>query len=125
MRAIFTVIFSFWFLLGSFMPGNDAEELTKIPFLLEHFDEHSHYGGVQDFISFMRNHYGSSMPDGKDHQHLPFAEHLQPCLLFIIPSFSVSFGTVLHLLGNEAVFPDVASTLLAGYAEHWLPPRLV
>jgi hypothetical protein len=124
MRAVFIVIFSFWFLLGSFMPGNDAEELAKIPFLVAHFEEHSREGGVQDFISFIREHYDSSMPDGHDHQQLPFAKHLQPCLLFVLPSFVISINPVLSELCIEAVFPEVPSTILDGFAETWQPPRL-
>ena len=124
MRAFFTVIFSLWFLLGSFMPGNDVEELAKIPFLLEHFEEHSKEGGFQDFISFMREHYDASMPVGEDHQQLPFAKHLQPCLLFVLPSFTVCIDPVQSELCIEAVFPEVPSTILDGYAETWQPPRL-
>ena len=124
MRAIFTVMFSLWFLLGSFMPGNDAEELAKIPFLVAHFEEHCREDGIQDFISFIREHYDASMPEAPDHQQLPFAKHLQPCLLFILPSFTVSIDPVLSELCLEAVFPDVPSTILAGYPETWQPPRL-
>lgn len=125
MKALFIILFSVWFLLGSFMPGNDAEELAKIPFLLEHFEEHSKGGDLQDFLAFLHNHYDASVPEGDDHQQLPFAKHLQPCLIFIIPSFVLSIAPFLTELGICSAFPEVNISLLSCYSESWQPPREV
>lgn len=124
MKSLFTILFSVWFLMGSFMPGNDAEELAKIPFLLEHFEEHSRGGGIQDFISFLHEHYDASAPEDQDHQQLPFAKHLQPCLLFIIPGFALYLGPVFSDLGICSAFPEVNISLLPGHSEPWQPPRI-
>lgn len=106
------------------MPGNDAEELAKVPFLMEHFEEHSLGGGLKEFVHFLRDHYDASMPDGEDHQQLPFAKHLQPCLVFVVPSFTISFGADFSLLPAQSDFPEEKSSLLSGYSEAWQPPRL-
>ena len=124
MRATFILLFSVWFLLGTFMPGNDAEEFAKIPFLIEHFEEHSPDGSFPDFIAFIHEHYDASMPDGKEHQQLPFGKHLQPCLLFVIPAISINVEPVSSFLSINPVYPEVNTSLLPGFSETWQPPRL-
>ena len=117
-------MFSGWFLLGSFMPGNDAEELAKVPSLIHHFQEHKRLDGLTDFISFLKEHYNETLPGGDEHKDLPFAKHLQPCLIFILPSVSgLAEPSVAYFLLPKH-YPDFEPSLLTAFGETWQPPRL-
>jgi hypothetical protein len=117
-------LFSIWFLLGSFMPGNDAEELAKMPVLLHHFQEHCSTEGKVDFIAFIKKHYDDAHAVGHEHQDLPFARHLQPCLIFVIPQVAALGGPVVSDLNPAANFPEISEILLSAHREPWQPPQL-
>jgi len=124
MRAIFCILFSAWFLLGAFMPCNDAEELAKVPLLFQHFIQHQQEDPNIGFLAFVKDHYGSSIPEGDEHQDLPFAEHLQPCLVFIIPVFSACLMPDYSILPAH-IFPEFCKPVLTAETDSWQPPRLV
>ena len=123
MRSLFSLLFSAWFLLGSFMPGNDAEELVKIPSLIQHYQEHCKAKPGGSFADFLSEHYGDAAPSGKEHQELPFVKHLQPCLVFVLPAFNFCLApNALHSL-PPAVFPELPLNLLAVDFRPWQPPQ--
>ncbi len=125
MRSLFCILFSGWFLLGSFMPGNDAEELAKVPLLVQHFQEHQRLDAFTDFISFLKEHYDESLPDGEEHKDLPFAKHLQPCLIFVLPAVSALAPPSIAYFFLPKHFPEFEPSLLTATKEAWQPPRLV
>ena len=106
------------------MPGNDAEELAKIPVLFQHFQEHNQIGDAGDFLVFIKNHY-SQKQTSSEHQELPFMKHLQPCLVFVIPDFSfLPAPGILTIPSSERSFPEIHPELLSAFLEAWQPPRI-
>jgi hypothetical protein len=124
MRACFSILFGIWFLLGSFMPGNDAEELAKMPLLYQHFQQHLQSGEVDGMLDFIKVHYSSSSSSDSEHQELPFVKHLQPCLIFILPQVSCLPDPRLVAAFTVLTFPDLVPSLLSASIEAWQPPRI-
>lgn len=124
MKALFCTIFSCWFLLGSLMPGNDAEELAKMPLLYRHFQEHVQSGDATGLQVFLRDHFSETATSDQEHQNLPFVKHIQPCLIFILPEFSFSPQEPFFSLLPETVFPELVPSLLSAFPEAWQPPRI-
>ena len=124
MKAIFSFLFSGWFLLGSFMPGNDAEELAKMPLLYQHFQEHIAGGDAIGWLDFLSEHFSESGSEDQEHQRLPFVKHLQPCLIFILPSFSFCPAPPRVSMLPDSGFPDWVPSLLSSVPEPWQPPRI-
>jgi hypothetical protein len=60
---------AFYFLLGSFLPGADFSQLSKLPAALRHFQLHKELAADQDatvsFHHFMGAHFWN--PDNHDH----------------------------------------------------------
>ena len=106
------------------MPGNDAEELAKMPLLYQHFQEHVQSGDVLCLPDFIREHFGSSSAVNQEHQKLPFVKHAQPCLVFVLPAFL--FSPVAPAFSDlpPASFPDLVPSLLSACIEAWQPPQL-
>jgi hypothetical protein len=124
MKALFSILFSVWFLLGSLMPGNDAEELAKMPLLFQHFQEHSEKGEVSTWLEFLNEHFSEAASGNQEHQQLPFVKHLQACLVFIIPCFCfVPSPNLIYVLPDSG-FPELVPALLSSVPEPWQPPRI-
>lgn len=106
------------------MPGNDAEELAKMPLLYQHFQEHVQEGDANGLFSFIREHFSESAAGNQEHENLPFVKHLQPCLIFILPQLTfLPEPSVLTVL-PEMTFPELVPALLSAFPEAWQPPRL-
>lgn len=124
MRFCFSILFSIWFLLGSFMPGNDAEELAKMPLLYQHFQQHLQSGEVEGILDFIKDHYSNSSSSDSEHQDLPFVKHLQPCLIFILPHISNLPDPEMASAFRVLSFPEIVPALLSATVEAWQPPRI-
>lgn len=124
MKAVFLVLFACWFLLGSFMPGNDAEELAKMPLLYQHFQEHLQKGKTSGFAGFVKEHFSESAAQDQEHQNLPFVKHNQPCLIFILPGFAFQPEPPALTFLEDILFPDLVPALLSAFPEAWQPPRI-
>jgi hypothetical protein len=123
MKAVFSILFSCWFLLGSFMPGNDAEELAKMPLLYHHFQEHLQNGQSTGLLDFLEEHFSESASAKQEHQNLPFVKHSQPCLVFILPGFFFQPQPPALSVLPKSAFPELVPALLSAFPEAWQPPR--
>jgi hypothetical protein len=106
------------------MPGNDAEELAKMPLLYRHFQKHVQSGDASSLQVFLRNHFSETASSDQEHQNLPFVKHIQPCLIFILPEFSFYPQEPVFSLLPETVFPELVPSLLSAFPEAWQPPRI-
>lgn len=81
-------------LVGSLIPQNDLAELSKLPYLLEHYRyHHSVAGGGLSLPEFLVEHYGAgtkhlsgcilSARHRQDHQQLPLLSHGDGCSLVV------------------------------------------
>lgn len=93
----FSLFLSVYFLLGSFLPRADWEELPKMAVLVDHYQEHK-AGESQEygFLDFVWSHYvhPEKSHDDAQHQHLPFVQHQLVTVMAPIPLFS--FRMQLH-----------------------------
>ena len=106
------------------MPGNDAEELAKMPLLYRHFQEHVESGDVTSLPAFLSEHFSEAAASRQEHQNLPFVKHILPCLIFILPDFSFSPQEPVFSILPETVFPELVPSLLSAFPEAWQPPRI-
>lgn len=106
------------------MPGNDAEELAKMPLLYQHFQQHLQSGEVDGMLDFINDHYSKSTSSDSEHQELPFVKHLQPCLIFILPQVSCLPDPQLLITISCLTFPELVPSLLSAFMEAWQPPRI-
>ena len=77
-------------MLLSFIPGNDFEEIVKVPAMLAHYNQHDdHENGHLGFFEFLNMHYGQGMHKDESHEHqdLPFYNHQVAPSIFIISAF--------------------------------------
>jgi hypothetical protein len=106
------ITLSAYLLLGSFFPASDFCQLARIPFLIDHFQEHqalaADKGEDMNFLEFLSIHFYQTgeHPDshpGSDHQDLPLqhlGSHIQmachgetlPDVVFYFASESLAFG---------------------------------
>ncbi|GAB3821070.1 hypothetical protein [Pontibacter rugosus] len=73
-RVIFFTVFIF---LGSLLPHSDLHELSKIPVLLQHFQQHQqNTDGQLNFVDFLKMHYASAAEkqSADEHNSLPFKQ---------------------------------------------------
>ena len=124
MKSVFAVLLSVWMLLGGFMPNNDAEELAKIPTLIHHYFEHNaREGGNLDFSTFLSDHYQKKNDCTKEHENLPFVKHSIPCLVYVIPHFSIQFLADYQFVISGS-FPEPNLFFSSHFLNIWQPPRL-
>lgn len=67
---------SFYFLLGSFMPSSDWDEIPKVFELFNHYQHHQQSEAQPiSFMEFLALHYGgeSKHKEQEDHSRLPFS----------------------------------------------------
>ncbi len=77
-------------MLLSFIPGNDFEEIVKVPAMLAHYNQHDDQKtGHLGFFEFLNMHYGQSIHKHESHQHqdLPFYNHQLAPSIFLISAF--------------------------------------
>jgi hypothetical protein len=65
-------------LLESFLPAVEQSELSKLPYLFEHFTRHQREDHDMSFLRFLAMHYEDTQHHNQDHQthhKLPFSNH--------------------------------------------------
>jgi hypothetical protein len=125
MKPVFSFLLAFWMLLVGIMPNNDAEELAKIPTLIRHYVQHKvEVKGNLDFQTFLEDHYKEKKECSKDHDNLPFVKHSIPCLIYVIPHFSIEFLVDFDFL-SITIFPEPSLFVTSHFLNIWQPPRLV
>lgn len=124
MKRAFCILLSFWLLLAGVMPGNDVEELSKIPTLIRHYLHHRALSNEDlGFSHFLQEHYNGKVPCGPEHEKLPFVKHVLPCLVYILPDFGVKFSPAIHYLPPPA-FQEPKFCFVQYCSKIWQPPQL-
>ena len=118
MKSVLTLFLSLVMFVGGLMPHNDVEELSKVPYLIEHFQYHRTVaGGSLSVGQFLRMHYwgpaaASHQLALAEHNKLPFlGEHHFPNLEYIVP-VSESLVLMSHVVGQAT---DHRASADAGY----------
>lgn len=132
MKSVLTLFLSLVIFVGGLMPHNDVEELSKIPYLIEHYQYHqTMVGGTLSVGQFLRMHYlatcaGQRVAAAPEHDKLPFlGQHHFPDLEYIVPA-----PAPVVPLNDHAAWPEgayrAAIPPLYSYALHealFQPPR--
>lgn len=81
----FLVLF---FAVASLLPQMDTYELSKLPHLVDHYQEHSRQNASFTLLDFLSLHYGDQKKHHEDnHQDtgcLPFQQHAMSGLFFVL-----------------------------------------
>ncbi|QHT66540.1 hypothetical protein GXP67_07660 [Rhodocytophaga rosea] len=88
MIPAFSKFLVFFFAVASFLPQMDTYELSKLPHLIEHYQEHSSQNTSFTLLDFLSLHYGAQKKNHEDtHQDagcLPFQQHAVSGLFFML-----------------------------------------
>lgn len=106
-------------------------EMTKLPLLFLHYQEHLAENEALDFNSFLALHYTDTDHEGSDrsdHQNLPFHHHhgtaADQCVAKVWMSDPVPVVSFPELLGKRFIGGLTNDAELAGHARGLLqPPR--
>lgn len=117
---LFTGIYLFSF--------TEFHEMIRLPYLLQHYQEHCRTNESADFLDFLLAHYGGKEHTGKhDHQNLPFnpghCVHFgNPAPVSMPDTFETRFKIYSEALSHQSEEPP---SLV--YTEYhfsiWQPPR--
>jgi hypothetical protein len=68
--------FAFFILIGSFLPNSDLHELSKISFLIQHYQGHQDKSqGQLSFLEFLKMHYRDARHmKSENHERLPLKQ---------------------------------------------------
>jgi hypothetical protein len=119
-----TLVFSF--AVASLLPQMDTYELSKLPHLIEHFQEHSRKNASFTLLDFLSLHYGSQKKNHEDnHQDtgcLPFQQHAVSGLFFVLDTvhFICTQQTEYQMI-RKPFYKAVYHTVYV--ASIWQPPR--
>ena len=92
MRQITAIFLGFLILIGSLIPQTDFEELSKLPDLINHYQEHHAKDDSLSFVSFLQEHYASKHRNEEDHSKLPLQKHCSCVFLAVIQPLGTVFG---------------------------------
>jgi hypothetical protein len=118
-----------WFLLSVFVvTQTPLLELIKIPYLIEHYQEHQTKYGNLNFLAFLKMHYFEEQHSALDnHDHLPFKselQHINIILFHFIAPFQILIFSSLSLIiipvlikRNNRLIPQYKANLI------WQPPK--
>lgn len=129
-RSAILVILTVTFVTESLFPNADLLELTKIPELLKHFEDHKQENPSITLLEFLHLHYADSHHANQDrplHQKLPFSKHNQQhsVSLQVIQSFEeIKSSQNLTLLRKIEFVLYSERTWITLPSTVWQPPRL-
>ena len=115
MKKLVTIFLLTIVIAGSFLPNMDTCELSKIPQLIHHYQEHTELRKQSiSFIDFLLLHYGVGKESGEhrdqeDHDNLPFHAHTFHAMIpALTESVSFSFYKFepLHFLNSEYLYSE-------------------
>ena len=121
------LFFAYFIFIGSLLPNSDLHELSKISFLIQHYQGHQDKSPVKlSFLEFLRMHY-------KDAQHMKSENHERlPLKQMGNSPFDYFVSTPLVLCSQQPpVFPLPVQYLLfdqlvpdQSAASIWQPPKI-
>ncbi|MCC6723331.1 MAG: hypothetical protein IT258_02385 [Saprospiraceae bacterium] len=118
----------FLFLFGMLVPGQTQEELTRIPLLWQHYQEHKAALPDTSFYEFFQQHYGTDFNKHRsahDHSKLPMKSgdnHLHaPVPVDFQKPAELTFQTV--LAGSQPIFFEDQTAPQSFLHDIWQPPR--
>lgn len=113
-----------------FVPGMELHELSKLPALVDHYQNHKQQQPHLSFLAFVELHYQNPdhhQQDSQTHHKLPFSSHhhLQTCaiqLAFEDHSICISCNliplqSISDVIYKEPVVADRTASI-------WQPPKL-
>lgn len=125
LKNISISIIAIYLLVLSFLPSMHAQELAKIPILIQHYQEHKQQSTSPiGIIEFLNLHYNDSNHDAQDpHEDLPFHQLLKTPFTFIsneISAFNFSIATPLVEFTENYIIAHYLSPQLSIFQ----PPKL-
>jgi hypothetical protein len=121
------LFFAFFILLGSFLPNSDLHELSKISFLIQHYQGHQDKSqGRLSFLEFLRLHYKDSQHmKSENHERLPLKQMGNSPFDYFVST------TPVYCAPQVADFPQPKSYILfdllipdPAAGSIWQPPKL-
>lgn len=118
----------FLFLFGMLVPGQTQEELTRLPILWQHFQEHKSELSGTSFYDFFQQHYGKDFAQHRsahDHSKLPLKSgdnHLHSPAPVDLPKPSELALQTPPTTNQRIVFIDQAAPQ-SFLSDIWQPPR--
>jgi hypothetical protein len=115
MKKLLTIFLLTIVISGSFLPNMDTCELSKIPQLLHHYQEHTALRKQSiSFLDFILLHYGAGKASGEhqdqeDHDKLPFHAHTFHAMIAALTetvSFSFYKFESLHFFNTVYLYAD-------------------
>lgn len=121
------LFFAFFLLIGSFLPNSDLHELSKISFLIQHYQGHQDKSqGQLSFLEFLRLHYKDSQHmQSENHERLPLKQMGNSAFDYFVstPPLQCSPGTPLVPQNQTFILSDqVVPESFSGSI--WQPPKL-
>ncbi|MEJ8802106.1 hypothetical protein [Pontibacter sp. H249] len=115
--------------IGSLLPNSDLHELTKIPALLQHYQEHQKNANkTLNFIDFLKMHYAcaAEQQSTDEHESLPFKQMGNSAYDYFVNTPAVQHPEYF----NEQTQLEQAHYLYAAPSDLfdgsiWQPPQIV
>jgi hypothetical protein len=114
--------------LEAFFPDVDLSDLSRVPELLAHYQQHKQSSPDITFLAFLRLHYSDtsdSATASAEHEKLPFSKrhhHLNILLIADEPAFIRIQTTDLLFLKSESVYRHIIRSNSKS-SPVWQPPR--
>lgn len=124
MKKVVLVFFSIYLLVIAITPNYDVEELGKIPYLVQHYNQHKSNGASATLLEFIFEHINVSNHSETDHQNLPFQNHLVPNLypVTLTNCFSAIKVNTVHITTNVLFVHNIGKS--ATHSNRvWQPPK--
>ena len=121
----------FSFLVASFLPNRDANEMSKIPALVRHFAEHQQKNpqiSVLDFISLHFQDEKHHEEDHEKHTKLPFHHDYNGSVMNVVCTFPIKFElkSPLFLLSDTNISVSEENLFFTSPSfDIWQPPKVV
>ncbi len=130
MRKTIAIFLLSVFLFSALVPVQAQEELTKLPSLLEHFQEHKIETPGLTFLEFLKIHYGEEFAQHRsahDHSDLPgknSCHHLHAPAIAVLPAVAFAAPNLQVSVAVQPLFADQSYEFTL-FHDIWQPPRAV
>lgn len=130
LQKCISIVLATLIMAEAFVPGMELHELSKLPALVDHFQNHKQQQPDLSFLAFIELHYQNPdhhEQDSKTHHKLPFSGHhqVQICAVQLAcEDHSICINCNLIPLQNisEVIYKEPVVTDLT--ASIWQPPKL-
>jgi len=127
MRRIIAILFLFLFLFGTLVPVQAKEDLSKLPELFRHFQEHKKRAPAATFAWYLSLHYSGEFSIHRcehDHSQLPFKgslDHLHsPSIVTLPEELERPVPVLCHA---TRLVSDAHTYSFLSFHDIWQPPK--